>query len=114
MFSLTIALRDNPTIWTLLYKKKEAAQAAWTIVTAGQFHEVNDDYGQSVFLPSGVSAALLEDMDESRLAHIDRALHNARTNADANSRANADPALRMAAARTGPAVLSSMSANAIR
>lgn len=108
MFSLTIALRDNPTVWTLLYKKKETAAAAWAIIIANQFHEITDDYGQALFLPVGVNAALLEDMDESKLAHIERAMHNAHTNADANSRANADPKLRLSVSRPGPAVLTPM------
>ena len=109
MFSLTIALRDNPNVWTLLYQKEETARASFRILTAGQFFEITDDFGQTAFLPTNSHcAALLEDLDKSALAHIERALHNARTNHKANSRAQSDPMLRSANVSRGPDVLQPM------
>ena len=108
MFSLSIALRDNPAMWTLLFKSKETADAAWAKLPAtGEVGIFEDDFSQRVFLNlNSVTGAVLEDLEVSKLAHIERALHTARTNAKAHQLAQSDPVLRTAAMGQGPAVLS--------
>ena len=109
MFSLTIALRGNPISWTLLYHKEETARAAFKLISAGQFFEVGDDFGQEIFLPTNSHCAvLLEDLDKSALAHIERALHAARTNSKGQARMQQDPMLRASTLTRGPDVLQPM------
>ena len=107
MHSITIALRENPSVWTLLFNNKESAEAAWKLLN-DPVTEITDDYGQTILLEANtVAGALMEDMEMSKLAHIARALHNAKTNAAAHQRAQADPVLRTSMMTHGPAVLSS-------
>ena len=114
MFSLSIALRDNPVVWTLMFKSKETAEAAYAKLVPST-DDIQDDFGQTVMIgPSGLSGAILEDLDQSKLAHIERALHTARTNANAQSRAQSDPVLKAAMMTQGPAMISPMNGSGYR
>ena len=104
MFCISIAL-DQPLTWTMLYKSEEAAVAAWDRLklghTEGQF-SVSDDFGQTAIINySRVMGAMFEDLDKSMLAHIERGLHNARTQAKAQQIAMNDPVLKTAAMTRG-------------
>lgn len=104
MHSLSIAVGNQ--CWRLLFKTEESATLAFTFLKNGSVEPVLDDYGQSFFgLPQGL---LLEDMDKSKLAYIETALHNARANVDANKRAQTDPALRASRLSAGPPMLNQM------
>ena len=117
MFSLSIALKDNPAVWMLLFKTKETADKAYTKLVPevntllhGQPGQrpvglLEDDFGQHVIVTE-FSGAIMEDMEQSKLAHIERALHMARTKAKADQIASSDPALRTAAMTQSPAVFS--------
>jgi hypothetical protein len=111
MFSLSVAL-DGPVIWALMFKTKESAEKAWSAASelAPQIAvTISDDFGQKVLLTGDkFIGAVLEDLSLTRLAHIERYLHEARTRAKAQQDAHADPVLRTAAMAQGPSMISPM------
>ena len=111
MFSLTIAL-EGPIVWALMFKTEKAADEAWGQLkksTEIPVIELTDDFGQKVLVFfSNFSGAVLEDMSLTKLAHIERGLHDARTRAKLQQDAHADPALRTAAMTQGPAMINPM------
>jgi hypothetical protein len=71
--------------------------------------QFEDDFGQrATFVRSAIVAVMFEDLDASKVASVEMALHNARTQASAEQRAAADPTLRAARSngRGGPAIVS--------
>ena len=109
MFSLTIVFGPAATAWTLMFKTTESATTAFTAATEdARGVRIADDFGQNLFIvPSQISGLLLEDMALSSEARIERGLDQARSQAKAQERAMADPALMASMRRTqqGPAVL---------
>ena len=108
MHSLTICFGPAATIWTLLFKDEESAKKAYlnTSEPAGVF-ACTDDFGQTVLLDTKeIKGALLEDMDISVNALVERGLHQARAQAKAQVRAMADETIKSAtrAQNQGPAV----------
>ena len=108
MFSLTIAVGN--TAWALMYKTEEAAKASTAALkqsVADSFGasavELIDDYGQTAYIPLPCQGFVLEDLTVSKSAHIERALQQARTHAEAQTAWQNDPAARAAA--RGPSVL---------
>jgi hypothetical protein len=107
MHCLTICFGPAGTTWALMFKTKEAAEAAYARewVTPGLGIEVVDDFEQNITIKTDdVHAVMLEDMSLSKLAHIERALHNVRTQAEGNKMAQADPALQHLT--RGPGIIS--------
>jgi hypothetical protein len=105
MYSLTIAFGETPAMWRLLFKTEEAACIAQSVVTgeAGSF-VITDDFGQTCgFKASDIVGHMLEDLDQSKLAGVEMMLHNARTQAAAQTIARTEPALR-AVGQQGPSV----------
>lgn len=118
MHSLTICFGPTGTVWTLLFKEEEKARTAYVALdkptnTANFFENVflNDDYGQELQIRLGeIKGVLLEDMDLSQLAQVERGLHQARSQAKAQTRAMQDPVIKesLRAQQQGPAVMSPM------
>ena len=109
MHSLTICFGPTGTIWTLLFKEEERAKSVFALLVGadGGALATVDDFGQQVLIrPEEVRGMLLDDMDLSQAAYIERGLHQARSQAKAQQRAMADPAIRSAAMGQGPAVMS--------
>ena len=110
MYLISIALgRSQPVIWTLMFKTQERAETTFRLLqdNVGEI-AVNDDFGQTANVEKANTAGMLfEDMDQSKNAHIERALHEGRLRATLQSRAKADPILKHAA-MTGPAMISPM------
>jgi hypothetical protein len=113
MYLLTVIFGPMATQWALLFKTKEAAEKAYDSfsIVPLQTHgptatfALEDDFGQRIRLSSAeLRGIMLEDMAASQLAHIERALHQAKMQAKGNKIAQTDPELREAA--RGPAVLS--------
>ena len=107
MFCISIPIEGQPLIWTLLYKDEDAAKTAWSEMTQNTADVITlaDDFGQIARIKSAnLSVALFEDLKMSMLAHAERALHNARTQAKAQQLAASDPVLKAAAMMQGPAV----------
>ncbi len=100
MFSLTIVFGPGPMVWTLMFQDQaKAALAAIEIDNTSSENRIHlgDDFGQVVSISRAeIHGSMLEDMEQSRLAHIERALHQARTQAKGAEIADADPVLRQA------------------
>lgn len=109
MYLLTIAVA--PVAWPLMFRTKEKADMSREVLrdrTPGRFVSIEDDFGQIVDVETRcVGAIMFEDMDQSRNAHIERALHEARLRASLQTRAKSDPILKHAAIN-GPAMISPM------
>lgn len=110
MHSITVII--GQTALALLFKTKEHAEIADNILSgrsaAGGQISVEDDFGQKLVANTqNLAGYLYEDLDSSKLAHVERALHQTRTQNLAQKTAEADPSLRLAS-RMGPAMISSM------
>jgi len=116
MFSMTIVFGSAPVPWTLLFKTKEAFDAAMQTYRnskATSFEGVNftttDDFGQTIDVKrDAIHGVMFEDMEQSKVAHIERGLHQTRTQIAAERAGQADPGI-SAYVRTrqqGPAVIS--------
>lgn len=109
MFSITVALANTQIVWTFMYKTKESAEKWW----GGDHGNISssmwlleDDFGQKASIPrTHIAGALFEDLDQSKMAHIERSLHVERVKVAANRAAQADPMLKTAMmARNGNGV----------
>ena len=108
----SIAVIVGQTALSLMFRTKEKAEAADNILSgrssAGGQISVEDDFGQKLVVnPQSVAGYLYEDLDLSKLAHVERALHQTRTQNLAQKTAESDPSLRLAS-RMGPAMISPM------
>ena len=116
MFCITVVFGNAPTPWALLFKNKDtfdAATAAFKNPAAMTFNPdnfcVSDDFGQTIDVKrSAVHAVMYEDMEQSKIAQIERGLHQTRTQIAAERAGQADPAISgfMRSRTQGPAVLS--------
>ena len=111
MFCLNIALGN--TSWRLLFKDAEKAKAAYDnlkpLPMSPANIQVEDDFGQTACLSmSSIQGLMLEDMDKTKLAHVEMALHQARTQNLATKMAQSDQGLRASSMMQGPAVLNPM------
>jgi hypothetical protein len=111
MFCLTVAVGNIP--WALMFKTEEAAIAAGqelNVCFEGNDQHLAtlvDDFGQTLRVGAvALHGWMLEDMDKSKLAHIERALHHARMQQEGQKLAAADATLR--AGQHGPSIVSPM------
>lgn len=114
MHLLTIVFGPSATSWALLFKSPEAADRAVIDLEKPDSSVVTiiDDFGQRATLKAeSIHGFMLEDMEQSKLAQIERGLHFERTKARANQMAQSDPVLKNAAMMQGPAMLSPMGGN---
>ena len=121
MHMLTVVFGPTSTSLAFLFRNEERAREELgglekSISLFGEteisFVVINDDFGQRATIRiKSLNGFLLEDMEQSKLAHIERGLHNARTQARANQAAQSDPVLKSAMAGmspVNPAMLSPM------
>jgi hypothetical protein len=114
MFSLTIAFGPSNTLWQLVFREAEKANDAYSKLNqaapSNQPVIVVDDFGQSTsIMRNQIHGFMLEDMNLSKQAHIERALHQMRTQAEGQTIVENDSVLRAAAARRGgPSIISPM------
>ena len=108
MFSLTIIFGTSPNPWVLLFKPKEAAEAAMdayrvngkTTTWEGSDFMAVDDFGQVAAINrTAIHGVLFEDLDQSKMVAIELGLHRARTQARAEQMASGDPILKAASMR---------------
>jgi hypothetical protein len=107
MFSLTICFGPSATSWALMFRTKENANEAWNRMTLASEGKttLTDDFGQRGLIDlKSVHGLMLEDLDLTKQAHIQRALHHAHMQAEGQSAAMADPVLR-AQGNRGPSIL---------
>lgn len=112
MFLISVVV--GPTVFPLMFKQEDKAIATTEILSYHPGHapsssdwvDIVDDFGHRLACPrEKMGGFLLEDMDKSKLAHCERALHNQRTQNMAQKMAEADPALRMTRNTNGPGVI---------
>jgi hypothetical protein len=114
MHLLTIVFGPVPTPWSLLFKKPELADKTFADLQIAKKEKaeqvsVMDEFGQRADIDvKSIHGFMLEDMEQSKLAHIERGLHQARTQARAQQMAGSDPVLKNAAMMQSPAMLSPM------
>lgn len=110
MFCINVAL--GSTSWRLLFREEKNAETAFELLnpTVGFPKQIRDDFGQKLLLASdgSVHAVMFEDLDQTKMAHIEMALHQARTQNAAQKMAATDPALRAGSNQAGPAIISPM------
>lgn len=117
MFAVSIAFGTHS--WRMLFKDEEKANKAYELASqpATKTHEFSaptaialiDDFGQrATFRLDSVIGTMLENLDESKVANIEMALHQQRTQMSFQQRAEADPTIRAARASGGPAIISPM------
>lgn len=97
MFSLSIVFGPGNGAWTFMFKTRKAAEGAMYVWETDNppLLRITDDFGQSAVVErKQIHGILLDDLDESGKAHIERALAQARTQAKANNAAMADPTLK--------------------
>lgn len=94
--------------WSLLFKEEVKAKEVADILTKreGPFTIITDDFGQKLDARTELIAGYMsEDMEQSKLAHVERALHQQRTQNLAQKTAEADPGLRLGRMMNGPAMI---------
>lgn len=107
MYSLTISFGMNGQMpWVFLYKTEETAKQAAQSKTNTAWWHVTDDFGQEgQFRVTDIHGILLENLELSKMAHVERGLHNLRTQIKADQMADADPTVKTARMRQGAAML---------
>ena len=107
MFIINVALGN--TSWRLLFKDEQRALGALALFNdEDQIVKVFDDFGQSLETKmSRVHGVMLEDMDKTKMAHVEMVLHQARAQNLATKMAQSDPALKTNAGMS-PSVISPM------
>jgi hypothetical protein len=114
MHLLSIVFGPTPTAWAMLFQKPELADKAFFDLEVAKRERketvsVFDEYGQrAVFETVEIHGFMLEDLEKSKVAQIERGLHQARTQARAQQQAAADPILSNAARIQGAPVLQPM------
>ena len=101
MYSITIVFGTSPVPWTLLYKTKEAFEAATALARSskatsfeGDELHLADEFGQTCSIKrASIHGIMAENMDESKQAHVERGLHQLRTQIAANKAGHADPGI---------------------
>lgn len=110
MFLITVIV--GPAQWALMFRTPESTEVAkQALQTATQNAAVgimiSDDFGQHLDVKSAsIHGFLVEDLEKTKLAHVERSLHAGRTQALAQKACEADPAIRAALSARGPAILS--------
>lgn len=108
MFIINVALGN--TSWRLLFKEEGTAVSAYdSAMEAGrELISIVDDFGQHMTASAAsIHGVMLEDMDKTKMAHVEMALHQARTQGLATKMAQTDPTLKANAAMS-PSVLDPM------
>ena len=114
MYLLTIVFGPSPTPWSLLFEKPELADKTFSNIRDAKKSGdlcvgISDEFGQGAMIDvASIHGFMLEDMEKSKLAHIERGLHQARTQAKAQQAATQDPVLKSAAMMRGPAMIDPM------
>lgn len=105
MINVTVCIGARVN-FQFIFKTKDAADAAYKNIT-DYIHPQNrltiaDDYGNTAnFRAEDISAVVVEDLDKSGDARVERSIYEARLQAKVQTKANADPALRFAAGNGG-------------
>jgi hypothetical protein len=110
MFNLAVSFGPQGLIWAFLFKKKAAAEEARNAVLQAReavnhqltvqgtrTAEIVDDYGSTASIDAAaIHGVMLENLDDTSMAQIERGLQQARTQTQANRMAMQDPVLKTA------------------
>lgn len=117
MFSVSVAF--GPVSWLLMFREKANAEATIKSFTTPfsltngfgteKPNAVTDDFGQSVHWMSPPTAIMLEDMEASKLMHIEHQMRGVHIQTEVRKRAENDSQLRMG--RGGPAIMTPFAPN---
>ena len=102
MFSLTVSFGPAPQAWVFMFRDKEKAEHTYQMITQPEAPTIMiaDDFEQRAFFKMDqINGIMLEDMQQSQLAYIERVLHQARGNAKSQEAAQSDQMLRTAMLR---------------
>ena len=106
MYSLTISFGPAATTWAFLFKEKTSAENAYGAATCDGYFRIEDDFGQTGYFESNARhALLLEDLDLTEEARIQRSIAEAHVRVKVDQRAKSDPVIRSAMNQAGPAIL---------
>jgi len=110
MYVISISFGTGNVGWSFMYKTMETASAQADRISYkdGDINLFSDDFGQMASIRgSTINGAMVEDTNQSKVAHKERALHEMRIRAAIQNEALSDPALRaaMRAQAGSPAVL---------
>ena len=113
MFAITIFFGSAGAFQGLFRQEDKArsAQAALafnpaTALGATEWIAIADDFGQELCIErSKLNGYIFENLDQTKLAHVERALHQQRTQNLAQKTADSDPGLRAHRTMNGPAML---------
>jgi hypothetical protein len=114
MHLLTVVFGPSPVPWSFLFKEEQPAHQAFNDMTSAKGTKtpvvITDDFGQQAsFDAKDISGFMLEDLEKSKVAAIERALHQERIKIKANQQAKSDPVIGPAMNMNhGPAILSPM------
>lgn len=102
MFQLTIVMPQSQITWALTFKEEQTALAAFEKFKDEQSNQVEiiDDYGQRYY-GGRFKDVLLEDLDQSKQAFIERQLRQWHLQVDAQRAGQADPKLKTEMMRRG-------------
>lgn len=105
MFSLSVCFGPQGTTWAFMFKTKESLEKAIEKFPH-TVPAVADDFGQiATFEPKSIHSYIIEDMNLSKLAHQERAVHMERMKAAVTQQVQTDPSLRAARNGGGPAIV---------
>lgn len=102
MFALSVCFGPANTVWRFLFNEEPAARAAYSSLRfnapQGSFDDVEivDDYGQSARFHGYANGVMLEDLDKSKIAHVEHTCHEQRIRAAASTRLTNDPEIKAA------------------
>ena len=99
MFAITVLL--GPVPYALLWRNEERAREAQKQLVhrfesaPNEWIEIKDDFGQELgCVRSSIAGHIFEAMEQTKVAHAERALHQHRTQSLAQKMADSDPGLK--------------------
>jgi hypothetical protein len=107
MHSITVVF--GPASLRFLFRSKERTEQFRAFRTDHPTQDliIDDDFGQHAEIKAlSIHGIVIEDLDQSKMSAVEMMLHDARTRATAQSRAQSDTQLRSAG--RGPSVLTPM------
>jgi len=108
LISVTIG-RAQPLVWALAFNDEMKALTALEALRQIGDIDVSDEHGQRLIAKgSDIGPIMFENQAESKIATIERALHDQKIRAAVMARMQADPAFRSASMQGGPAILQPM------
>lgn len=104
MFSVTVCFGPQATAWAFLFKTEESMRTA--INNFPSTPAIVDDFGQTATFERPIHGYVVEDLNLSKLAHQERAIHMERMRRAVTQAMQVDPQMRAVRTGGGPAIVS--------